>query len=347
MAKFLRSSMQIYKKNDMVFCCRISFYDGDNLKYIFYSANEIEIKKTWRKYTQTALIKFPRKMEIRQGNIAINVENLSDFIKKGDRVVIELGYNNQLVKEFDGYVSYPIKTNAPYEIECEDEMWKLKQKMVSVSLENTTVRKILEAIAPEYEIYCADEYYGDFSETDTPIKLFDKLRKTAGLYTFFRGKRLVCGLPYADTMVSNVVPNFKVGENIIDFDIKISTDENTKLKVYGRSIQSNGDVIYFDKGDEGGNITKIDFKEGLTKNQLKELVENKYKREIELGSISGKFKTFGFPFVEHGQQIHWYDNIRENISAHYFVDEIIINVSASGGYRKEITPGQNYKTIKL
>ena len=331
----------------MVFCCRISFFDNEKLKYTFYSASEIEIKKSWKKYTQTALIKLPKKLNFIQANQIKEVENLSDFIKKGDRVIIELGYNTILKKEFEGYVSSSIKSAIPYEIECEDEMWKLKQKMVSVHIEDATVRQILQAAAPDYKIYCADELYGDFSQVDTPVKIFETLRKTLGVYTFFRDKRLVCGLQYVDQLVSDVVPNFVIGENIIDFDIKVSTDENAKVKVFGKSIQNNGSVIFYDKGDEGGVITKLNIDYQLTKEELKKTVEAKYKREIEQGSISGSFKTFGFPFVEHGQKINWYDPIREKIKATYYIDEINIDVSLSNGYKKTIVPGQNYKIEKI
>lgn len=330
----------------MVFCCKISIFKGntDVLKYTFSSANEIEINKTWKKYTQTATIRLPKNINIRQNGVVTPLEEIRNIFLIGDKIKIELGYNLILRTEFEGYIT-EVFNGLPYEIICQDEMYLFKQNVVSIDIEDATVRQILEAAAPNHKIYCADEIYGDFSVSQVPaIQVFEELKKKAGLYTFFRGKRLVCGLPYSDQLVSKVVPNFVLGKNIIESDLRILKNEDSQVKIYGKSIQNDGSVLSFDKGEEGGAIYRINYDYELKKEDLQQIVKNKYEYYKKLGSVSGSIKTFGFPFVEHGQEIFFVDDIREKIREKFFIDEIQINVSTSGGYKKEIKPGKvNYK----
>lgn len=320
----------------MVFCCKITIGD-----LTFDSANEIEINKTWKKYTQTAIIKLPRNMYFIKGNQSTKIDNLKDFIKRGDKVKIELGYNRELMTEFDGYVSRTPNMSIPYEIECEDEMWLLKNKIVSVNIQDATVKQILQKTVPEYAVSCIDELYGDFSMNEvTPVKIFNELRLRSGLYTFFRQKRLVCGIPYSDKLVSEHIPTYTMGKTIIESDIRLDRDEYTKLKVYGSSKFKGGIEIRFDKGEEGGTRIKIHFDYELTREELKKAVEDKYSFNRTLGNVSGSIKTFGFPFVEHGQVIRYLDEIKEKIDEKLFIDEININVSSTIGYKKTIIVGK-------
>jgi hypothetical protein len=320
----------------MVFCCKITIGD-----LTLDSASEIEINKTWKKFTQTANIKIPRNLYFQKGNQVFKIENLKDFIKRGDKVKIELGYNTQLMTEFEGYVSRTPTMSIPYEIECEDEMWLLKNKIVSVHIQDATVKQILQKTVPEYAVSCIDELYGDFSMNEvTPVKIFNELRLKSGLYTFFRQKRLVCGVPYSDKSISTHIPTYTMGKTIIESDIRLDRDEYTKLKVYGSSVKANGEIRRFNKGEEGGTRIVLHFDLELTHEELKKAVEDKYSFNRTLGNVSGSIKTFGFPFVEHGQVIRYLDEIKEKIDEKLFIDEININVSSTIGYKKTIVVGK-------
>lgn len=320
----------------MVFLCKITIGD-----LVFNSASEIEGEKTWRKYTGTATIKFPKAVEYRVGNLLFPIETLKTLIKTGDKVKIELGYNRVMVTEFEGYVSQ-IQPTIPIEINCEDEMYKMKRNNVSINIEDATVRQILEAAAPGYEIACADEKYGDFSYVNTTsAKVFEELKKKAGLYTFFRGKRLVCGLPYSDVKVSEAIPNYVFGENVIDNSLVYKSPEDCNVKIYGKSIQNDGSVITYDVGNEGGDIIRKNIDYQITKEQLKAIVDNTYSNAKTKGGYAGDIVSFGFPFIEHGQRVRIYDpGIYEKRDTTNFVDEVKFSVSVSGGYRRTCVIGK-------
>lgn len=309
---------------------------------VFTAAAEIEIVSTWKKFTDTATIKLPKAMYYRDGDQVKPVTNIKDFVKTGDKVKIELGYNRQLTTQFEGYVARSPRPTIPYEIECEDEMFVLKRKEVSVSIEDATVKQIIQAAAPGYEIDCADEIYGDFSQVETtPVKIFDELRKKAGLYTFFRGKRLVCGLIHSDTKITEVIPNLVFGRNIISSTLQYRTEDDVRIKIYGNSIQPDGTVIRLSVGEDGGDIERWNWP-GLTKEGLEKLLKKRLEKYKLEGGYSGDVKTFGWPDVVHGQKIRIVDRgIYEQRDSKNYIDEVRINVSPSEGYKQTIIVGKH------
>ncbi|WP_348814063.1 hypothetical protein [Flavobacterium maritimum] len=332
----------------MVFCCKITIESAvDQTKMFFEAASSIEIEKTWRKFTDTAILELPKGVYYQVGNTMFPMESIKELFKTGDLIKIELGYNRELKTEFEGYIAR-IQPTIPVAFHCEDEMYTMKRNNISVHIEDATVKQILQAAAPGYEIECADEIYGDFSMADTTsAKIFDELRRKAGLYTFFRGKRLVCGLQYADDKLPTAIPQFEFGRNIIDDSLEYKSPEDCKLKIYGKSIQKDGSVIYYDRGDEGGDIERWN-QDYTTKEQLKINIDRRYDNAKTKGGYAGTIKSFGFPVVEHGQTIRVLDpGIYEKRDSEHYVDEVKITVSASGGYRRICTVGKFVTEKKL
>ncbi|REC64070.1 hypothetical protein DRF65_00400 [Chryseobacterium pennae] len=315
-------------------------------KLKFTAVTEVNIKKSWRTFTDTATIKLPKSIYYYDVNgILKPVEHLGKFIKVGAKVEIKLGYNRQLFTEFTGYVARSPRVNIPYELYCEDEMWQLKRKETSVSIENATVQQIIQAVAPGYELDCIDEIYGDFSmKQTTAVKVFNELQEKAGIYTFFRDGRLVCGKVYSDEKVSKTQPVFEYCENIIDHNLQYIFPDEAKVKLYVKSKNKDGSYTQVDVGEDGGDIEHwevpaMDMKE----KELKAMGENRLKNIKRFGGYKGTITSFGWPRVEHGQVVKVLDKKYEERNTKNFVDEIEINITANGGYRRTIDIGKTYR----
>lgn len=315
-------------------------------KLKFTAGSEINIKKSWRNFTDTAFIKLPKAIYYKNENGFLKpVEHLGDFIKVGDKVEIKIGYNRQLFTEFIGYVARSPRIAVPYELICEDEMWQLKRKEVNVSIENATVRQIVEAVAPGYELDCIDEIYGDFSmKRTTAVKVFNELQEKAGLYTFFRDGRLVCGKIYLDEKVSDKQPIFEYYENIIDQNLQYIYPDEAKVKLYAKSKNKDGSYTHVEVGEDGGDIEHwetpaMDMKE----KDLKTMAENRIKNIKRFGGYKGTITSFGWPRVEHGQVVQVIDKKYEERNTKNFADEIEINLTATGGYRRTTDIGKTYR----
>lgn len=330
----------------MVFCCKIKIG-----KYEFDAFHRIEIKKTWKRFTEIAKIALPKALYYREGDQIKPITRIGDFIKTGDLVEIKLGYNGQLFTEFKGYVCRGAKVGIPCVIECENEMWQLKKKEVSVSIEDATVKQIVQAVAPNYELDCIDEFFGDFSMMNTtPVLVFNEMKRRAGIYTFFRYDRktnkirLVCGKIYTDQKIPKNHPKYAYGYNIIDARLRYVNKEDARLKIYGSSIQANGSVVNAQIGENGGDIYRVSYRhENYNIMRLEKQLKRLYNEYPKEGGYIGEITTFGFPLVEHGQVVHIEDKIFEKRNSKHFVDMVEIEVSPNGGYRKYITVGQKYK----
>lgn len=314
-------------------------------KLKFTAASEINIKKSWKNFTGTASIKLPKAIYYDDGSgVYKKVKHIGDYIKVGDKVEIKLGYNRQLFTEFLGYIARSPRINIPYELICEDEMWQLKRKEVNVSIENATVKQIIQAVAPGYELDCIDEIYGDFSmKRTTAVKVFNELQEKAGIYTFFRNGRLVCGKIYLDEKVSSKQPVFEYGVNIIDHNLQYIYPDEAKVKLYVKSKNKDGSYTHVDVGEDGGDIEHwevpaMDMKE----KDLKKMAENRLRNLKTRGGYKGSITSFGWPIVEHGQVVKVVDKKYEERNTKNFVDEVEINFTANGGLRRTVDIGKTY-----
>lgn len=314
-------------------------------KLKFTAATEINIRKSWKAFTDTAVIRLPKSIYYydESGNLK-PVEHLGRYIKVGDPVEIKLGYNRRLFTEFTGYVARSPRIGIPYELFCEDEMWQLKRKEVSVSIENATLRQIIQAVAPGYELDCIDEVYGDFSmKQTTAVKAFNELQEKAGIYTFFREGRLVCGKIYSDEKVSKKQPVLEYCGNIIDHNLQYIFPDEAKVKLYAKSKNKNGSYTQVEVGEEGGDIEHWKFAQGLSEEELKVKAENRLKNLKTRGGYKGTITSFGWPRVEHGQVVQVSDKKYEERNTKNFTDEVEITMSAGGGYKRIIDIGKTYR----
>ncbi len=303
---------------------------------VFNSVDSVERHKSIHKFTETATIKLPKKMRFRSNGTPTTMyepsKTVKDYIKVNDKVTIWMGYDQHLLKRFEGYVARGVEPSIPVVIECEDEMFQLKRKQVSVSLENATIKEIIKTIAPGYEADVLDAEIGAFSEKNTTaVKILQILKKRFGLYSFFIGKKLIVGKPYTNTEVVDLpVKTFDFSKNIIKSDLKFKSAEDVKLKVKAISIQPDNTKLEVEVGDADGDLRTLHYFDIPTKAELKKLATidlDKFKVDAYEGTITG----FGFPIVEPGQKIRIVDNGYDKRDSQHYTEEITETIDR--GYR--------------
>ena len=243
-----------------------------------------------------------------------------------------MGYDQHLFKRFEGYVSRGIQPSVPLVISCEDEMFNLKRKEVNVSIENASIKKIVEAIAPGYELDVLDAEVGSFSEKKTTaVKVLQILRKRYGLYSFFIDKKLIVGKPFTNTEVIDLpIKTFDFAKNIISDDLTYRAAEDVKIKVKAISINSDNTKLETQVGDVDGDVRTLHYFDIPTITELKKLAIidlEKFKIDGYEGSITG----FGFPTVKLGQKIRIIDKGYDKRDSTHFVEEITESIDK--GYR--------------
>lgn len=117
--------------------------------------NEVETNSGWKNQTATAKLIFPKNVYVNTaaGNVAWADADLyaktsvEPIFLRGDGIKVELGYYyinrsgnyvTETNKEFEGFIT-KINPKIPIEIECEDNMWLLKQaRCPNVIFKNNT-----------------------------------------------------------------------------------------------------------------------------------------------------------------------------------------------------------------
>lgn len=299
-------------------------------------ATTITISSSIESFTDTAKITLPR--EFSTGDISIEKKKLLDKIKVGDRVSIYLGYDNEIEKEFEGYIT-KIGADIPLEIECEDEMYKLKRMpQVNATYKEVSLPKLLKNLLPNYSIEALDISLGKFTvERATPYKVIEELKKQYGISCYFKNGVLYAGL--AIDIKPGESHSFTFGRNIRKTDsLKYVTKESKTLYIKAESMQRGGEKkkVVYEYGDRGGNEITLHAPIGLSLSELKKFTEQTHKNRVFDG-YDGSLDTWGIPKTKVGDVAKLtdpnYPDAHRDMSL--FIAGVDIEVSDSTGFLRK------------
>lgn len=262
-------------------------------------------------------------------------------VKRGDHIIVELGYDWNNEEVFSGYIS-KVTTKTPIEIECEDEMYLLKNTATKrKTYPNANLKTLLTEQCPQglkIDVFSTQTFGKYVANTDTVAQLLGNLKEN-GFSFFFKNGTLYAGMifDYNDKLTGQKQV-FKDGENgnIIDDSDLIWTDaNNTSLQIKATGIDSKGKKIHLEVGDKDGEVRSF-FQYNISKDQLEKEAKKRL-TDWKISGFSGSFTTFGAKIV-------WLlDLIKIKTEEHpeggiYKVLKNTISYSTSG-YRQNITIG--------
>jgi len=332
-----------------------SVYSARNKVFQMDFVNSCDISSSWQNLTDTAKLKFPRTIYVEDENGKLY--NWSDqdiygtsgtkppIMMRGDKISIALGYwvqdengEEELNRNvlFTGYIAR-IKNRMPIEIECEDEMWLLKQINAPNKLfkgSEYTVQKMVAELLDGTGIKVVDgtdasvkTNIGDFrTQNETVAQVLERLRKDGGLYSYFRDGELRCsGIVYYPQDRKEEV--FEFQENIINDSLEYRRKEDLMIAVKAHAeflseeVGSNADGTPKSKrkrleimvGTKGNGVIGeigdprtfhgdiISFPViGATDKEYMLKKATEYLSKFYYTGFSGGFTTFGIPTVRHG-----------------------------------------------
>jgi hypothetical protein len=355
-----------------------------------------EINTTWQNLTDTAKIIFPRNVYVDDGsgtpyqwgsfdglkesskNIYGDPANSTSLplFMRGDKIKIELGYffNTSLENTnetkimttvFEGYIT-KIKNRMPIELDCEDEMWKLKQiTCVNKLYKNCIVQNMLKEMLAGTGIVIKDDVkgietnIGDFRvQNETVGMVLNRLRDDAHLYSYFRGNELRCsGIVYfpedRNTEIFNFQDQQNPGEGIIISDsLEYTRKEDLNIAVIAHSefiesgnglnqdgtaktkrkriqvmVGKDGEINAKDKF-QGSTIT-IPVLGATTHKQLIDAAMNHFNKNYYTG-FRGGFTTFGLPYVRHGDAAQIQDKVIPERDGVYLIKQVSTSFGLHG-----------------
>jgi hypothetical protein len=322
--------------------------------------HELKIESGWQKFTDTCSITLPRNVQaIRAGA----VKNLADLISVGDAVQVSYGYDGNMRSEFAGYVA-SVKPGTPFTVDCEDAMWLLKRRQLSMAWRSVTLHQLLQFVLdknglgsiPIQEL--GSLVLGKYTVNQaTGAQIFDSLKRQFGLSVFFRNGTLVAGDPY-QVHGSPTVHRFGFRQNIIDSDLAYTRAEDVALHFQGISYLPGGKKIVVDEGgatkqgkqphkkgapvaaasqvvnsfSHGAGELRTISAVGLDEAQLRAFVASEAKR-LRFDGYRGSLTGFGLPATEHGDIVHLTDPDYPEREGEYYIDKVVKTFGVGGSRR--------------
>lgn len=329
-------------------------YPDRNKTFSWSFITAVEINENWKNLTSTAKIIVPKNIYVNeldsdnpdgQGSLkswyGAYTKNLGGFLSgeplilRGDKIKIEFGYD-ELITEFTGFVS-SITVKMPVVIECEDNMWKLKQvqcpnKLFPASTHdlNTLMKELLQGTGFTFVSGTSSNpiniSVGDIRcQNETVAQLLDRFRKDLHLYFYFsptnptelRGGILIYyPQDFIDASGNIIYNDFIFQQNIISHTLKYSRKDDVSVgarcystnRVAGPHTNKQG-ATKFSTARLETTVGNIEPKGGGDSEvfsfwfpNVTTLQDLKNKGNLQLSKynyngLKGKFKTFAHPSI--------------------------------------------------
>ncbi len=358
----------------------------------FDFVNEFECESNWRDLTNKGKLTIPKNLYFRDQNgklqplhgTNVNIGGFSSnspLLLRGDQVTVQAGYKylnaagqsvNDIATLFKGYIS-KVGSKIPIECEIEDNMWLLKQTPVGTRTFSkiNTLSDILSFIlqgTPFTFNALTQTTFGVFRVgNETACQVLQRLQKTFGFESYFRGNELRCGaIVYLPG--EGIPQNFFFQQNIISDeleyvrkdDITLSAVAHNTIEELSGSFTKDGQaktkkvrlevlvtlkngvktVRQINKGDvvpenNEGERRTLFYPGATTVQQLADLAFNELIKYYYTG-LKGKFTTFGIPFVQLGDIANIQDPILPERNGQYKIKKVEYSGGIEG-LRQEIS----------
>lgn len=313
--------------------CKVVFHKNDRRDEIVLTrVTEIEFESTWKEIVDRGSLKLPRNVKF------FDRQKVRDTFRRGDAITIYFGYDGNLIKEFEGYIT-EVAADIPIVIKFEDEMLKIKRLPVNFSSANVTLDKLLKTIIPGYDLEVLEGVtLGSVRLPKTQVgPVLEKIQADWGLYTYMKGKTVVCGKYYADDSAENKV-KFHLERNCVSTSLNYKNKEDVQIKIKVVSTLANGQKIEVDGiGDKDGNERQLTFYNIKIKAELEKLGKLEYEK-YKVDRFDGSFVAFGIPSVRHGLKCVLKSSLYGDREGTYYIEKVA-KVFSNSGIRQTITLG--------
>ena len=291
--------------------------------------------------TDTAIIKVPKKMVWKD-------KSLTDLVKKNDTVTISLGYDGENTQVFSGHVR-KIKSGVPLEIECEDDMYLLKQvKVKAKHYKALTIKQLLAEYCPiAYDVPDVNLGALHIDQEVTLIKVLDTIRTDYSINFFTCAGKLYGALP---SMLLGVDKGFKkhkfkFGHNTVPGDsLDYTLADDVKIIIKAKAITRDNKKIEVQEpeGDSEGEVRTFLHPSIESKEDLKKFAKEKLST-FKVDQMTGRFTVFGHPVVFKGDTIALQDDDNPERNDKGFFVKAVQYRFGSGGFRQDIELGMQIK----
>lgn len=300
------------------------------LRWRLDQLTEAEVVRSVDNLTATARISLPKQI---RWNGAATLP-----LRHGDAVRLWLGYDGRMELAFSGYIRR-IGLKTPVVLECEDDMYQLKQQPAQrLAYTNASIEQLLRDQSIGYPLrVMGEQRLGAYRvQADTVASMLGQLGQQ-GIRAFFvptaTGSELCCGVLFDRDGVAK--HSFATGRNIIDDrDLKQQRADDMRICVHAIGLMPDNKRIHVQVGDADGERRTL-HTYNKTEAELRAWAEQEVAR-LKRDGLCGRFTTFG------GSLVGLLDMVSISIDGHSMgTHQVQANTIKYGtaGFRQEITIG--------
>lgn len=308
-----------------MFTMRYDIQVGD---YRLGMLEKVEINRSVELLADTAVITLPAA----EYNAALDVESK---IRRGDRVVISLGYEETgMVEEFSGWVQRVGTDNGTITLECEDDLFKFRiglkdQQKTNISLASL-LKLVVDGVGGGYKIDCSYSWtYEKFTiNSATGFDVLKKVQEESGADIYIQDKTLHVHAP-GEKVGKDIIYDFS--QNVQSCDLNYRRADERKVQVVVKAVMPDGKVKEKHYGATGGD--KVEVKCATSDDaSMKSRGESEYKR-LTFDGYDGSITTWLVPFIIPGDCADLHDEDYDYKDGRYYVRAVKTEFSSSGASR--------------
>ena len=267
--------------------------------------------------------------------IMVDKVRVEEKIKRGDKVIIMLGYDGQLVKEFEGYLLNITTDDGSLSLNCEDDLFLMRKAVGDKQFKNTQVKTIAEYLVQQVgtniQVVCSltVDYDKFVIRQATAYDVLKKIQEELKANVYLRNGVLHVHPPYTE---EHGRVRYSFQQNIEQSSLKYKQAIDKRIEIVVEGVGMDGRKKEVTSGTTGGD--KITLKgSGLSMAAMKALADAEFKRNVFDG-YEGDITTWLIPYVEKGYSAEIKDEDFTYKDGWYFVKSVTTTFDSSGAARK-------------
>lgn len=321
--------------------------------------NYVKVNKSIFEYVDRALIKVPTTSIVKRSGVTVTQSTeTAKLITEGMKVNINLGYNNILKEEFEGFVSR-VNFTSPCEIECEGYSYQLRKInygcKVFKKIELLDVLKFL--VAPtDIKLDVANipslKIEKFVIQNHNGCEVLENIKKSLNncIGFFFHGKVLYAGLIALKQKgeTANVV-KYRLGWNVIkDNQLKgrVAKNQEVIIKLVGEQNNGNSTTVHSGSHSKDVNSKLLhSVKSGTTgevkvikthhitdEHTMQQIADSEHAK-LSYNGYEGKITAFLEPFCQPNWKAVLIDKTYPERGGSYLVESTEVTYGMQGGRR--------------
>lgn len=288
----------------------------------------VEIHKSVDLLADTAVIVVPGVVY----NQSLDVE---DMVNVGDQVTIKLGYDDDLITEFEGYLQRIDTNDSSLTFNCEDGIYLTRKPVGDKQFNSVTVEDIAKYLIAEVgglKLNCtySIQYEKFVIKSANAYDVLKKLQDDTKANIYMKGNELNIHPPYIE---KGGDVKYYFARNIESSDLKYRNKDDRKFEVQVIGIDLNGKKQTVTVGTTGGEKRTVHVSSPMSLENLKKRGESEM-AYLSFTGYEGSITGWLIPYVEPTYSAEIYDSEYEYKTGSYYVISVTTTFSEDGGVRK-------------